>query len=140
MSSSSPLKLVRPVQSTLISFDQALSNKLHSSLVIWPLASKKIPNVSVPSKLPVTADSNQSLPTAIPLSIKSQIALLLSNSEPDSVNRAIPLNGPIIVHGMHNKKRILADYQDKFGKNSTALIATRKKVRSLMISLLIVLE
>ncbi len=34
MNPSSPPKLVRPAQSTSISFDQALSNKLHSSLVL----------------------------------------------------------------------------------------------------------
>jgi hypothetical protein len=31
---SSPPKLVRPAQSTLILFDQALKDKLHSSLVL----------------------------------------------------------------------------------------------------------
>jgi hypothetical protein len=133
------MKLVCPVQSTSFSFDQALSNKLHSSLVIRPPASKKIPNASVPSKLHITADSNQSIPTATPLSIKSQIVLLLSNSEPDSANCTIPFNDPIIVQGMRNKKCILANCQNKFGKN-TDLIVTTKKVRSPMIFLSIVLK
>ena len=140
MSLSSPPKLVRPVQSTLVSFDQALSNKLHSSLVIRPPASKKIPNASVPSKLHIIADSNQSIPTAIPLRVKSQIALLFSSNDLDSVNCAIPFNNPIIVQGMRDKKRILEDYQEKIGKNSNNSIVTRKKVRSLMITLSIVLE
>ena len=92
MSPSSPSKLVQPAQSTWISFDQALSNKQHSSLVIRPPASKKIPNASVPSKLHDIADSNQPILTATPSRVKLQIALLLSNNNPDSVTRAIPIN------------------------------------------------
>jgi hypothetical protein len=103
--------------------------------VIQPPASKKIPNTSVPSKLHVIAGSNQPIPTATPSRVKSQITLLLSNKEPDFVNQAIIFNDPIIVQGMRNKKHILEDYQDEFGTNSNDLIVTRKKVRSLMISL-----
>jgi hypothetical protein len=127
MSPSTPPKLIRPAQSTSISFNQALSNKLHRSLVIWPPAYKKIPNASVPSKLHVIADLNQPIPTANPLRVTSQNALLLSNKDPDLVNRAIPINDPIIVQGMCDKKRIFKDYQNKFGKNSNDSIVTKKK-------------
>ncbi len=122
-----PLKLVRPAQSTSISFDQALSNKLHSSLVLWPPASQKITNPSARSNLRVIANSNQSIPTATTLGIKSQIAFLLSNKDPELVNQAIPINDPIIVQGMRDKKRILEDYQKKIGKDSNDSIITWKK-------------
>jgi hypothetical protein len=127
MNPSSPPKLVRPAQSTSISFDQALSNKLHSSLVLRPSASQKIQNPSARSKLHVIANSNTPIPTATPSGIKSQIALLLCNKDPEWVNQAIPINDPIIVQGMRDKKRILEDYQKKFGKDSNDSIVTRKK-------------
>ena len=110
MNPSSPPKLVRPAQSTSISFDQALSNKLHSSLVLRPSASQKIQNPSARSKLHVIANSNQPIPTATPLRINSQIAFLLSNKDPGSVNQATPINDPIIVQGTRDKKRILDNY------------------------------
>ncbi len=89
--------------------------------------SQKIQNPSARSKLHVIAISNQPIPTATPSGIKSQIAFLLSNKDPESVNQAIPINEPIIVQGMCDKKRILEDYQKKFGKDSNDSIITRKK-------------
>jgi hypothetical protein len=65
--------------------------------------------------------------SATPSRVQSQIALLLSNKDSESVHQAIPINDPIIVQGMRNKKRILEDYQTKFGKDSNDLIVTRKK-------------
>ncbi len=104
MNPSSLPKLVCPAQLTSISFDQALSNKLHSPLVLRPSASQKIQNPSARSKLHVIANSNQPIPTATPSGIKSQIAFLLSNKDPESANQAMPINDPIIVQGMGNKK------------------------------------
>jgi hypothetical protein len=127
MNPSSPPKLVRQAQSTSILFDQALSNKLHSSLVLRPFASQKIPNPSARSKLHVIANSNEPIPTATPSGIKSQIARLLTNKDPESVNQATPINDHIIVQGMRNKKRILEDYQKKFGKDSNDSVVARKK-------------
>ncbi len=83
--------------------------------MLRPSASQKIPNPSARSKLHVIANSNTPIPTATPLGIKSQIARLLSNKNPESVNQATPINDPIIVHGTRDKKRILEDYQKKFG-------------------------
>ena len=120
-------KLVRPAQSTSIPFDQALSNKLHSSLVLRPSASQKIQNLSARSKLHVIANLNEPIPTATPSGIKSQIACL-------------PINDPIIVQGTRNKKRILEDYEKKFGKDSNDSIVARKKGKILMIYLLIILK
>jgi hypothetical protein len=127
MNPSSPPKLVRPAQSTSVSFDQALSNKLHSSLVLRPSASQKIQNPSTRSKLHVIANLNQPIPTATPSGIKTQIAFLLSNKDPELVDKVTPINDPIIVQGMRDKKCILEDYQKKFGKDSNDSIVTRKK-------------
>ena len=127
MNPSSPPKLVRPAQSTSILFDQALSNKLHSSLVLRPSASQKIQNPSARSKLHDIANSNEPIPTTTPSGIKSQIARLLSTKDPESVNQATSINDPIIVQGTRDKKRILDDYQKKFGKDSNDSIVARKK-------------
>jgi hypothetical protein len=124
---SSPPKLVRPAQSTSILFDQALSNKLHSSLVLRPSASQKIQNPSARSKLHDIANSNKPIPTTTPLGINSQIARLLSTRDPELVNQATSINDPIIVQGTRHKKRILDDYQKKFGKDSNDSIVARKK-------------
>ena len=104
MNPSSPPKLVRPAQSTSISFNQALSNKLHSSLVLRPSASQKIPNPPARSKLHVIANSSEPIPTTTPLGIKSQITRLLTNKDPESVNQATTINDPIIVQGTRDKK------------------------------------
>jgi hypothetical protein len=127
MSPSSPPKLVRPAQSTSISFDQALSNKLHSSLVLRPTASQKIQNPTARSKSHDIAKSNVPIPITTSLGVKSQIAHLLSTKDPESVNQATSLNDPIIVQGTRDKKRILDDYQKKYGKDRTDSIVVRKK-------------
>ena len=110
-------KLVQPAQSTLISFDQALSTKLHSSLVLRPSASQKIQNPSACSKSQDIANLNKPIPTTTPSGIKSQIARLLSTKDPELVNQATSINDPIIVQGTRDKKRIIDDYQKKIGKD-----------------------
>ena len=47
-------------------------------------------------------------------------------TDPEPVNKTATTNDPIIAQGMHNKKRILEDYQ-KIGKDSNDSIAARKK-------------
>ena len=132
MSPSSPPKLVRPVQSTSISFDQALSDKLHSSLVLRPTASQKACNAPSRSKSLNTATSNELAPTTTSSGVKSQIASLLSTKDSKSVEQTTSTNDPIIVQGTRDKKRILDDYQKKFGKDCDDSIVVRKKVRPLM--------
>jgi hypothetical protein len=114
MNPSSPPELVRPAQWTSISF-----NKLHSSLVLQPSASQKIQNPSTHSELHVIANSNQPIPTATPSGIKTHIAFLLSNKDPELVDKVTPINDPIIVQGMRDKKRILEDYQKKMVRIAT---------------------
>jgi hypothetical protein len=127
MSPSSPPKLVRPAQSTSILFDQALSNKLHSSLVLRPFTSQKIQNPPSRLKSHDIAKSNKPTPTTTSLGVKSQIALLLSTKGSELVNQATSINDPIIVQGTHDKKRILDNYQKKYGKDSNDSIVVRKK-------------
>ncbi len=127
MSPSSPPKLVRPAQLTSILFDQALSNKLHSSLVLQPTASQKIQNPPARSKSHDIAKSNKPTPTTTSLGVKSQIALRLSTKDSELVNQATSINDPIIVQGTRDKKRILDDYQKKYGKDSNDSIVVRKK-------------
>ncbi len=120
-------KLIQPAQLTLILFDQALSDKLHSSLVLRSSASQKIQHPSARSKLHDIANSNKPIPTTTPLGIKSQIACLLSTKDPESAIQATSINDPIIVQGTRDKKRVLDDYQKKFGKDSNNSIVARKK-------------
>jgi hypothetical protein len=112
-------KLVRPAQSTSILFDQALSDKLHSSLVLRPSASQKIQNPPACSKSHNIAKSNEPIPTTTPSGIKSQIARLLSTKDPESVNQTTSINNPIIVQGTGDKKQIFDDYQKKLVRIST---------------------
>ena len=128
MSPSSPPKLIRPVQSTSISFDQALSDKLHSSLVLRPTASQKASNAPSRSKSHNTAKSNEPIPTTTSSGVKSQIASLLSTKDSESVDQTTSTtNDPIIVQGTRDKKRILDDYQKKYGKDCDDSIVVRKK-------------
>ena len=135
MSPSSPPKLIRPVQSTSISFDQALSDKLHSSLVLRPTASQKIQNPPAHSKSHDIAKSNEPIPTTTSLGVKSQIARLLSTKDSESVDQTTSINDPIIVQGTRDKKRILDNYQKKYGKDSNDSIVVRKNKTSDHISL-----
>ncbi len=127
MSPSSLPKLVWSAQSTSILFDQALSDKLYSSLVFQPTASQKIQNPPSRLKSHDIAKSNEPTPTTTSLGVKSQIALLLSTKDSESVNQATSINDPIIVQGMRDKKPILDDYQKKYGKDSNDSIKVRKK-------------
>jgi hypothetical protein len=127
MNPSSPPKLVRPGQSTSILFNQALSNKLHNSLVLRPPASQKIPNPSARSKLHVIANLNEPIPTATPSRIKSQNARLLTNKDPETVNQATPINDSNIVQGTRDKKTHPGGLPEKNGKDSNDSIIVRKK-------------
>ncbi len=87
--------------------------------MLRPSASQKIQNPSARSKSHNIANSNEPILTTTPLGIKSQIARLLSNKDPESVNQATSINDPIIVQGTRDKKRILDDYQKKLERIAT---------------------
>ncbi len=123
----SPPKVVRPIRTAPVSFAQVLSNKLHSTLVIQPIASKKVltalllPKLAKPTKLL----HQQSLSDAI--DVKSKIATLLHTSNLVTASHTMLSNVSIIVHSTCKKKCILTAYQEKFGSEYPELIVTRKK-------------
>ncbi len=120
-------KVVCPIQTAPVSFAQVLSNKLHSTLVIRPIASKKVltalllPKLAKPTKLlhqPSLLDA---------IDVKSKIATLLHTSNLMTANHTMLSNDSIIVQGTCKKKRILTAYQVKIGSEYPELIVTRKK-------------
>jgi hypothetical protein len=110
-----------------VSFKQVLSNKLHSTLVIQPIASKKVGTALLLSKLakPTKPLHQPSLSDAS--DVKSKIVVLLHTSDSVTASHTMSSNNSIIVQGTHEKKRILTAYHDKFGSKDTELIVTRKK-------------
>jgi hypothetical protein len=123
---SSP-KVVRPLCVAPISFEQALSNKLHSTLVIQPTASKKISTASLLSTLAKPAELLQQTSPTDKSDVNSKIVTLLHTSNSVMAIHDMLSNNSIIVKGMHEKKRILTAYQEKIGSEYPELIVTRKK-------------
>jgi hypothetical protein len=127
----SPLKVVCPIQAAPVSFDQVLSNKLHSTLVIWTIASKKVSTALILSQLTKPAKSLHQPSPSDASDVKSKIAAHLHTSDSVTASHTMLSNSSIIVQGTNKKKRILMAYQ--FDSEYPALIVTRKKVRSLTI-------
>jgi hypothetical protein len=110
-----------------ISFEQVLSDKLHSTFVIRPTASKKISTALLSSTLVKLAEPlHQPSPTDV-YDINSTIVTLLYTSDSVTASHDMPSNNSIIVKGMHEKKCILTAYQEKFGSKYPESIVTRKK-------------
>ncbi len=59
--------------------------------------------------------------------VKSKIVTLLHTSDSVTASQDMLSNNSIIVQGTREKKRILMDYQEKFGSEYPELIVTRKK-------------
>jgi hypothetical protein len=111
----------------LVSFEQVLSNKLHSTLVIQPTASKKVSTASLLSKLAkLTKPLHQPSHTDVS-DVKSKIVTLLHTSGSVTASHDMSSNNSIIVQGICKKKCILMDYQEKFGSEYPELIVTRRK-------------
>jgi hypothetical protein len=110
-----------------ISFEQVLSNNLHSTLVIRPTASKKISTASLSSTLAKPAEPlHQPSPTDAS-DVNSKIVTLLHTSNSVTASHDMLSNNSIIVKGTREKKCILMAYQEKFGSKYPKLIVTRKK-------------
>jgi hypothetical protein len=123
----SPPKVVRPLRVATISFEQVLSNKLHSTLVIQPTASKKISAALLSSTLAKPAEPlHQPSPTDAN-DVNSKIVTLLHTSNSVTASHDMLSNNSIIVKGTHEKKCILTAYQEKFGSKYHESIVTRKK-------------
>jgi hypothetical protein len=123
----SPPKVVHPLRLAPVSFDQVISNKLHSTLVIQSIASKKVLTALFLSKLAKLTKPLQQ-PSLIDTSdVKSKIVTLLHTSNSVTASHDMLSNNSIIVQGTRKKKRILTAYQDKFGSEYPELIVTRKQ-------------
>ena len=109
----SPPKVVRPT-STVSSFDQQISNKLHNNLVLR-LSTKKKSNSSDsrPSPFPECAPKAINFSTYMPL-------LPASNPPPTKETTSL-------VSGTKEKQRILQQYELKFGAGHQDSIITKKK-------------
>jgi hypothetical protein len=123
----SPPKVVHPLRMAPVFFEQVLSNKLHSTLVIRPITSKKVPTALLLSKSakPTKPLHQPSLSDAS--DVKSKIATLLHTSNSVTASHTMSSNNSIILQGMREKKCILTAYQEKNGSEYLELIVTRKK-------------
>ncbi len=123
----SPPKVVHPLCVTPISFEQVLSNKLHSTLVIQPSASKKISTTLLLSTLAKPAEPLHQPSLTGASDVNSKIVTLLHTSNSVTASHDMSSNNSIIIKVMREKKCILMAYQEKFGSEHPELIATRKK-------------
>jgi hypothetical protein len=113
----SPLKVVHPLCVAPISFEQVLSNKLHSTLVMRPTTSKKILTASLSSTLAKPAELLQQPSPTDASDVNSKIVTLLHISNSVTASRDMLSNNSIIVKGTRDKKRILMAYQKKLAQN-----------------------
>ncbi len=127
MSPVSPPKVVCPLCIAPVSFEQVLSDKLHSTLVIQPIASKKVSTALLSSKLVKPTKPLQQPSLTDASDVKSKIVTLLHASNSVTASHDMSSNNSIIIQGTRKKKRILTDYQEKFGSEYPELIVTRKK-------------
>ncbi len=127
MGPASPPKVVRPLQVAPVSFEQVLSNKLHSTLVVRPIASKKELTALLLSKLDKPTEPLQQPSLTDVSDVKSKLVTLLHTSNSVTASHDMLSNNSIIVQGTGKKKCILTAYQEKFGSEYPELIVTRKK-------------
>jgi hypothetical protein len=123
---SSP-KVVRPLCVAPVSVEQVLSNKLHSTLVIRPTASKKVSTALLSSKLAIPTEPLHQPSHTDVSDVKSKIVALFHTSYSVTASQDMSSNNSIIIQGTREKKRMLTDYQEKFGSEYPELIVTRKK-------------
>ncbi len=123
----SPPKVVHPLCVAPVSFEQVLSNKLNSNLVIQPTTSKKVSTALLSSKLTIPTEPLHQPSHTEASDVKSKIVTLLQTSNSVTASHDMLSNNSIIVQGTHEKKCILTDYQEKFGSEYPESIVTRKK-------------
>jgi hypothetical protein len=123
----SPPKMVRPLQVAPVSFEQFLSNILYNTLVIQPIASKKVLTALLASKLAKPTKPLQQPSLTDASDVKSKKVTLLPTSNSVTASPDMLSNNSIIVQGTCKEKRILTAYQEKNGSEYPELIATRKK-------------
>jgi hypothetical protein len=123
----SPPKVVRSLCVAQKSFEQVLSNKLHSTLVIQPTTSKKISTALLLSTLAKPAEPLHQLSLTYASDVNSKIFTLLHARDSVTASHDMLSNNSIIVKGTCEKKRILMAYQEIFGSEYPESIVTRKK-------------
>jgi hypothetical protein len=74
-------KMVRPIQVAPVSFEQVLSNKLHSTLLIRPTTSKEVSTALILSKLAKPTKSLHQPSLSDASDVKSIIVALLHTSD-----------------------------------------------------------
>ncbi len=121
--------MVRPLRVAQVSFEQVLSNKLHSTLVIRPAISKKVLTALLLSKLAIPTEPFHQPSHADVSDVKSKIVTLLHTSNLVTASHDMSSNNSIIVQGTCEKKCILMEYQEKFGSEYPESIVTRKKCK-----------
>jgi hypothetical protein len=110
-----------------ISFEQVLSNKLRSTLLIQPTASKKISTALLLSTL-AKPDEPLHQPSPTDASdVNSKIVTLLHTSNSVTASHDISSNNSIIAKGTREKKCILTAYQEKIGSEYPESIVTKKE-------------
>jgi hypothetical protein len=88
-----------------VSFEQVLSNKLHTTSVIQPTASKKVLTALLLSKLAIpTVPLHQPSHSTEASDVKSKIVTLLHTSNSVTASQDMPSNNSIIVQGTREKK------------------------------------
>jgi hypothetical protein len=107
-----------------VSFEQVLSNKLHSTLVIQPIASKKVSMALLLSKLAKPTEPLHQPSHTDSSDAKSKIVTLLHISNSVTASHDMLSKNSIIVQGTCKKKRIIMDYQEKFGSEYPESIVT----------------
>jgi hypothetical protein len=108
------------------SFEQVLSNKQYSTLVIQPIASKKVSTALLLSKLAKPTKPLQQSSLTDVSDVKSEIVTLLHTSNSVTASHDMSSNNSIIVQGTCKKKHILTTYQEKNGSEYPESIVTRK--------------
>jgi hypothetical protein len=120
-------KVVRPLRVAPVSFEQVLSNKLHSTLVIQPTPSNMVSTALLLSKLAKPTEPLHQPSHTDASDVKSKIVTLHHTSNSVTASHDMSSNNSIIVQGTRKKKRILMDYQENFGSEYPESILTRKK-------------
>ncbi len=123
----SPPKVVCQLRVAPVSFEQVLSDKLHSTLAIRPTASKKISTELLLSTLAKPAEPLHQPSHTDASDVKSKIVTLLHTSDIVTASNYMSSNNSIIVKGMREKKCILTAYQENNGSEYPESIVTRKK-------------
>ena len=100
----SPPKVVRPIWAAPVSFEQVLSNKLHSTSVIWPIASKKVLTALLLFKLAKPSKPLQQPSLTDASDVKSKIVTLLHTSDSVIASHDMLSNNSIIIQGTPKKE------------------------------------